>query len=219
MTGEFLPIAAGAGYKNGFGVQLPIAVNRVASVTGQSITGSYIQLAANKVEAGQTKAVIIPFDNYQNLLKNADGSELVNTDPAKAKAIAGKATVQITFTSPVAASELGVAPYNPFLISSLRRDYEVHLPDNAPTDKANKANFGTYDDASNPAIGKYYMNKENAPWAISFTDSFNYPVEGKAISDAYLRFLDWAKSGGTLYKDWYTNTGAGYRNNNNIYTK
>jgi len=219
MTGEYLPVAAGAGYKNGFGVQLPVAASKVASVTGQSLQSNYIQLASNGVEAGQTNAVIIPFDNHENLLKNADGTIQVNTDPAKPKVTASKATVVIKFTSPVPSSELGSAPFNPFLISDRRRAYEIHLPNNAPTDKANKAVFGTYDDNSTPSSARYYMNKENAPWAISFTDTFSYPVEGKSISETYLHFLDWAKSGGTSYKDWYINTASGYRNSSYIYSK
>ncbi|MEJ2883003.1 LruC domain-containing protein [Pedobacter sp. GR22-6] len=219
MTGEYLPVAAGASFKNGFGVQLPVAASKVASVTGQVLQSNYIQLASNGVEAGQARAVIIPFDNHQNLLKNADGTDQVNTNPSKPKVTPTKATVLIKFASPVSAAEIGNAPFNPFLISSLRREYEIHLPDNVPTDKANKSILGTQDDASNQGTGKYYMNKENAPWAISFTDTFVYPIEGRAISDAYLRFLDWAKSGGTAYKDWYTNTGSGYRNTSNLYTK
>src|SRR5215217_846987 len=206
MTGEYLPVAAGAGYKNGFGVQLPVAASKVASVTGQSLQSGYIQLAANGTEAGQTNAVIIPFDNHENLLKNADGTIQVNTDPAKAKVTASKAAVVIKFTSPVTATELGSAPFNPFLISDRRRAYEIHLPNNAPTDKADKAVFGTYDDNSTLSSGRYYLNKNNEPWAISFTDTFSYPIEAKSISSAYLHFLDWAKSGGTSYKDWYINT-------------
>jgi len=219
MTGEFLPAAAGAGYKNGFGVQLPVSPSKVVSVTGQSITGSYIQLASNGTETGQTNTVIIPFDNHENLLKNADGSIQVNTDPAKPKVAATKATVVIKFSTPVATAELGVVPFNPFLISDRRRGYEIHLPNNLPTDKANKAVFGTYDDNSSTTTGRYYMNKNNEPWALSFTDAFSYPIEGKSILDTYLHFLEWAKSGGISYPDWYINTAPGYRNNSNIYNK
>jgi hypothetical protein len=34
-----------------------------------------------------------------------------------------------------------------------------------------------------------------------------------------LHFNDWVKSGGVLYKDWYVNTGTGYRNSLGIYNK
>jgi LruC domain-containing protein len=219
MTGEFLPLAAGAGYKNGFGVQLPVAATKVASVTGQSLLSNYIQFSANGVESGQTNAVIIPFDNHENLLKNADGSIQVNTDLAKPKVTAAKATVVVKFSVPVSAAELGNAPFNPFLISDRRRAYEIHLPNKAPTDKADKAIIGTYNDNGNIGTGRYYLNKDNAPWALSFNDAWSYPIEAKAISDAYLHFLDWAKSGGSSYADWYINTASGYRNNSYIYNK
>jgi len=219
MTGEYMPVAAGATYKNGFGVQLPFAASKVSSVTGQSLLSSYIQLASNGVEAGQTNAVIIPFDNHQNLLSSSDVSGQVNTDPSKPKVTGTKATVVVKFGSAVAASDFGLAPFNPFLISDKRRGYEIHLPNNVPTDKANKTLFGTIDDNSNIAGSRYYLNKDNAPWAISFPDAFSYPIESKSISDTYLHFLDWAKSGGSSYTDWYINTTSGYRNSSNIYNK
>ncbi|PST83363.1 hypothetical protein C7T94_12360 [Pedobacter yulinensis] len=217
MTGDFQPIAAGADFKNGFGVQLPVASSAVASVSGQSLTNGYVTQAANGVEAGQARAVIIPFDNHENLLKNADGSPQVNTDPSKAKATGSIASVTVRFTSPVTTAALGTAPYNPFLISNRRRAYEVHLPNNVPTDKADKSLFTTGADNSAPATGRYYLDKNNSPWALNFADAFSYPSETKSISSTYLRFLDWAKSGGTSYLDWYVNTAAGYRQTNNIY--
>jgi LruC domain-containing protein len=219
MTGEFLPVAAGAAYKNGFGVQLPIAASAVASVTGQSLLKNYIQLAANGVESGQAKAVFIPFDNHENLLKNADGSTQVNSDPNKPKATATQATIVIKFTSPVPMANLGNAPFNPFLIVNQVRGTEIHLPNNTPTDKMNNSLFGTFDDNSSSTSGKYYLSNESSPWALSFPDMFSYPIEGKPITDAYLRYNDWVKSGGVSYKDWYINTAVGYRNTSSIYSK
>jgi LruC domain-containing protein len=219
MTGEFLPVAAGAAFKNGFGVQLPIAASAVAAVTGQSLLKNYIQLASNGVEAGQAKAVFIPFDNHENLLKNADGSTQVNSDPSKPKAAATQATIGIKFTSPIPMATLGNSPFNPFVIVNQVRGMEIHLPNNAPTDKVTASALGTYDDNSSSATGKYYLSKENSPWALSFPDMFSYPVEGKPITDAYLRYNDWVKSGGVSYKDWYISTVTGYRNNSFIYSK
>ncbi|TDQ07539.1 LruC domain-containing protein [Pedobacter metabolipauper] len=219
MAGEYQPVAAGASYKNGFGVQLPISASLVSSVTGQSLQSSYIQLASNGVESGQSKAVLIPFDNYENLLRNPDGSAQVNTDPAKSKVTPSKVTLAIKFISPVAAADLGTAPFNPFLIINLKRGYEVHLPFNSPTDKVTSSLFGTGDDNSNPATGRYYLGKDNSPWALSFTDMFSYPIEGSPITNGYMHFNEWATSGGTTFKDWYVNTAAGFRNGTYIYSK
>lgn len=219
MTGEYVPVAAGAAYKNGFGVQLPIAASAVAAVTGQSLLKNYIQLTSSKVESGQAKAVIIPFDNHENLLKNPDGSAQVNTDVNRSKVNPGQATVNVKFTEPIPMTTLGYAPFNPFLIANQIRGTEVHLPNMPATDKALPSLFGTGDDNSALSTGKYYLSKENAPWALSFTDSFNYPTEGKPITEAYLHFNDWVRSGGVSYKDWYINTATGYRNALGIYLK
>ncbi|RYE50131.1 MAG: LruC domain-containing protein, partial [Sphingobacteriales bacterium] len=219
MTGEYLPVAAGAAYKNGFGVQLPIAASAVASVTGQSLLKNYIQLSPNKVESGQAKAVIIPFDNHENLLRNPDGSSQVNTDPNKPKVTPTQATVNIKFNEPIPMATLGYAPFNPFLIVNQVRGTEIHLPNTSATDKALSALFGTGDDNSILSTGRFYLSKENLPWALSFTDAFSYPTEGKPITEAYLHFNDWVKSGGASYKDWYINTSAGYRFNLGIFSK
>jgi LruC domain-containing protein len=219
MKGEFTPLASGASFRNGFAVQLPVAASAVGSVTGQQSISNYITFAGNGVESGQSKAVIVPFDNHEALLRNADGSFYINVYPDKAK-IAGKtATVMVTFTSPVPASNLQVSKFNPFLISNMRRGYEIHLPGFAPTEKADSKLFGTADDASAAASGKYYLSKENYPWAINFAGSYNYPIELKPVTEAYPRFAEWARSGGTAVIDWYSNTAAGYRDAAKIYSK
>jgi LruC domain-containing protein len=220
MTGDYSVAAAGASFKNGFGIQLPVNASVVQSVTGYKLaTGSYISLAGNGVEAGQSKAVIIPFDNFDNLVRNQDFSFFINTLNSKDKVTSQVATVTINFTSPVDAAILKASAINPFLISNLRRGYEVHLPGFAGTDKADAKLFGTEDDRSNAGAGKFYLSAENQPWAINFTDNFSYPLETVNINQAYPRFAEWALSGGLSIVDWYSNTAPGYRNTSNIYSK
>lgn len=220
MTGDYLVAASGASFKNGFGVQLPVSASAVQSVSGYKLSsGTYISLAANGVESGQSKAVIIPFDNHDLMVHNADYSFFINTLNAKDKVTSQTASVVVNFVSPVDAATLKASAFNPFLISNLRRGYEVHLPGFAPTDKADSKLFGTDDDKSSASTGKYYLSADNQPWAINFTESFSYPLETININQAYLHFADWALSGGTTYTDWYSNTAAGYRNTNNIYLK
>jgi LruC domain-containing protein len=219
MKGEFTPIASGAAFHNGFAVQLPVAASAVSTVTGQQNISQYISFANNGVELGQSKAVIVPFDNHEALLKQADGSSFINVYPDKEK-IAGKtATVMVTFASPIEASVLQVSTFNPFLISDLRRGYEIHLPGFPPTDKADKSLFGTGDDNSVPGSSKYYVSKENYPWAINFPSTYNYPIELQPVTQAYPHFADWARSGGVSFPDWYSNTVLGYRDASKIYSK
>ncbi|MBS7566617.1 LruC domain-containing protein [Mucilaginibacter sp. Bleaf8] len=218
MKGEFVPLASGASFHNGFGVQLPVAASAVSAVSGQKAISNYIKFAGNGVEAGQSKAVIIPFDNHEAVMKNADNSYFINTMTDKPKVTTSTVTVNVTFASPVAQSSLQPSTFNPFLISDLRRGYEIHLPGYAPTDLVDSKLFGTDDDASSSTT-KYYVSKENWPWAISFSTEFKYPVELQSINQAYPHFLEWAGSNGATYTDWYSNTAAGYRVDSKIYSK
>ena len=217
IAADFAPIAAGANYENGLGIQLPFTSASVATVTGQKITNGYIKLNANNTEAGQPNAVIIPFDGTKQLINNPNGASFVNTDMSLNKVSGDTSHLLITTVSPVA----GVDPatFNPFLISNKRRGYEVHLPGFAPTSLADKALLGTNSDASNAATGVYYVTKNNYPFALNFADGFSYPTETTSINTAYLHFFDWTLSGGKSYIDWYKNSGAGYQVNSSIYSK
>ncbi|RYY36569.1 MAG: LruC domain-containing protein [Sphingobacteriaceae bacterium] len=220
LTADFVPLASGASFKNGFGLQLPVNASQIASATGQKLSaGTYISTASNGVEAGQTKAVIIPFDDQDNVLKYPDLSFFVNTIMDKPKATGTTVTVEVTFTAPVEQANLLPSAFNPFLISNKRRGYEIHLPGFAPTDKADAKLFGTADDASKASTGKYYLSGENWPWAISYNTSVQYPIETAPINKAYLHFAEWAQSGGTSFTDWYSNLTSGFRNTSLLFTK
>ncbi|MGL1283103.1 DUF4842 domain-containing protein, partial [Vibrio parahaemolyticus] len=80
MYANFQPIANGASFQDGFGIQFPFSSSNVASVTGASTTANYIKFNNNGTEAGQPNAVIIPFDNMRSILSNPNGVFFVNTD-------------------------------------------------------------------------------------------------------------------------------------------
>ncbi len=217
LFGDYSVKAAGATFLNGFGVQFPFSPSVVSQVTGQKAVSNYILKSANGTEASQSKAVIIPFDNYQALVTRPSGFE-VNTQMSAPVASSDTAHIYVGFTSPLALADFGTAPFNPFIISNLRRGYEVHLPGNLPTDLANTKLFNTAQDYTHPSQNYYYKSQKAWPWGLNFAESFDYPSEGGAINNAYTHFLQWAQSGGTQYKDWYKDV-SGYRNNNLIYRK
>lgn len=222
MTAEFLPVASGATYKNGFGIDLGIANSQVKSVNGYKHSRNYIKLNSNGTEAQQDNAVIVPFDDAQNLLLDAGGNFSMNTFMEQANVKASPIRMNIVFNSGVStngniSNSLVLGNLNPFLISNMNRGAEVHLPGFKPTKLADLALLGQGNDATNTAKGIYYVNKDNYPWALNFTESFLYPTEGTAINNAYLHFFEWAASGGAIFKDWYNN--PNYRNNSLVYTK
>lgn len=216
LNADLTVVASGASIHNGLGIDLPIDAALVKSVTGQRLNAGYIQLNANGTEAGQKDAVIIPFDNHEDLLHYYDYSYFINVDPAKQRIKGDTVHIEVTFAKPLDKSYISKAPFNPFLISNMRRDHEVHLAGEKPTDKANTALFNTDDD--NSKAGTYYLSKDKYPWALNFvTGGFAYPVERAPIQTAYLHYQDWIQWGGKKYADWYSNTQAGYRNDANIF--
>jgi LruC domain-containing protein len=99
-------------------------------------------------------------------------------------------------------ADVGTYPFNPFIFTTTR-GHEVHLPGKANTALANVSLFGTGKDNSNPSEGRYYKTSGNLPWALHMPVVFQYPSEKTSIISAYLKFAEWAQSGGTSYPNWY----------------
>jgi LruC domain-containing protein len=132
------------------------------------------------------------------------------------------APVPITITMPPVpatydANNFSLTTWNPFIFINQKRGHELHLLDHPPTNHYNPNYFNTVDDRSNLANNKYYLSQNKLPWALDFPVEFQYPFEKKEITRAYLHFREWAESGGKLFTDWYTNTGAAYRETQYIY--
>jgi len=214
---KFYVRAVGASFENGFGFQLDnVLPVHVATVTGYSLESSYISLNANGTEANQSKAVVIVFDNADNVINRPSTGSFYNTMPNTPTGISDTVYINLHFSTPVTSAILGTPPYNVFLIKNKIRDIEVHMPDYLPTSLANPTYFGTDDDTSDPATGRYYKSATNLPWAINTPVKFDYTYEEIPIIEGYNHFGTWAESSGVSYPDWYTNM-AGYRTENKIY--
>lgn len=188
-----------ASMHNGFGFQLGIPPELVASVTGGRYTKGYTQLEGNGVEKRQQKAVIIAFEDAQAHYNESDpdNSELM--------------VLSINLLQGVSRSEIGFAPYNPFIMSNGERGREVHLPGYKPTSLVHIPYFGSQDDDSVLGTGYMYKTDEELPWALHLPELFAYPPDSVQISDAFLLFLPWVYSNGVSDTDWYSDK-PGYRN-------
>jgi len=218
ITATFKIRAFGASFQNGFGFQIPGPVNPShLTVSGYSITDTYISLESNGVETGQTKPTIIVFDNAFAQMKHPGSGTGVNTDPAAPYVQPKTLTVTINFKpNTYSINDVNIADFNPFIIINKDRSREVHLPGYAPTNLAGSQFFGTYDDASIPSQNKYYVTSNNLPWALNVYGSIDYMKEKVDILEGFLKFAEWAMSGGTAFPDWYKNL-SGYRENFKIY--
>ncbi|MBX7124699.1 MAG: LruC domain-containing protein [Cyclobacteriaceae bacterium] len=209
--GTFQVRAMGAAYKNGFGVQWPVPSSNVLKATSSS--GRSSGNDGNGLELNQSNAVLILFDNAQDLFGT---SAFVNTVQGNSFVKPVTITSNLTFVKPVPMADIGYVPFNPFIFVNGDRTAEVHLPDMLPTDAANLKLLGTQADSSVPDQGRYYKSGNNLPWAINIAQSFDYPLENRVVSDAFVNFATWAKSAGIQNKDWYT-TKSGNRDDTKIY--
>ncbi len=228
ITATFVIDAFGASFHNGFGFQLPnVKPDQIISVTGSDLaSNSIFTLASNGLEKGQSKATVIVYDDSWRLMPYPGKGIGVNTEMDVPYVKPDTIVMQMVFYKngafapggPVKYSTLDIGNFNPFLVVNQQRGVEIHLPNHAPTDLANKALLGTGDDNSNPATGRYYKTKKNLPWAINIPQAFVWPIEKQDITGAYNYFGEWAESNGVIFPDWYKDK-PGYRNSDLLYTK
>lgn len=198
LDGTFRVKAAGASFLNGMGVQLPLSPSQVRSVEGAHLTERFIATGANGVESGQSRAVIVVFDNAYTVVRPPAGYYL-NTQREAPRVEPAAVSIHVELASPATLSE--TAPFNPFAIINRTRGKEVHLPGRNPTDLADPALFGTGDDRST-AMG-YYRSAANLPWALNLATAWRHPVERAPIVQAYRYFASWAESSGRVHADWF----------------
>jgi LruC domain-containing protein len=210
--------AMGASFRNGFGIEIPIDPEDVASVTGQVLNSGLVTLNANGTEAGQSNAVIIVFEDGYDILSYPGAGTGINTDEDAPYVEPETVNLYITLTQPRPINIVGIPSYNPFIFTNQDRTTEVHLPDKPPTDLADQSKFGTFGDDSNPDQNRYYKTDNNLPWAVHVIESFDYPSEKSRVTDSYLNFGNWAETSGQNHSSWFR-AEPGNRNEQLIYNK
>ena len=214
----FIVRANGARMHNGFGFELPDAAAGILTnveVSGYSHTQGIITIdGTTKLESAQTNPVVIAFDDTWDLMQGISNTYSGSFTPYDSVEI----KIEVTGGGPFTAANFSLNTWNPFLFIEQTRGREVHLIDYTPTDLMTTTYFGTGHDASVPGTGDYYKTNTDYPWGMEFETTYSHTVELRGPSIAYLHFIEWIQSGGTLYTDWYSNTGVGYRNTAYIYT-
>lgn len=199
IEGKYRLKATGGTNPNGFAVEFPFLHSQVAEVDG------------GRLEPGQENAVVILFQNMRSEMQHW------NVFPGQAWSKPKDYRFTITLKPEFTLDCFCKSRLNPFIWTT-QRDIEVHLPGKKPTQLANPSLFGTSDDGSY-SQGLYYVSGANLPWAMDIPlPDFQYPVEKGDISLAYPFLRKWAESGGALFKDWYSNPHASYRNAGLIYS-
>lgn len=124
------------------------------------------------------------------------------------------ASLSITFDNAKTRSQMGNAPYNPYIFATFDRGREVHLPNHHPSSRVDQNRFGQGDDDSNLYdFSKTYKTSDSMPWALNMPYSWLHPTSGDNIVNVYADYRQWAESGGLTSSDWYTKN----YNSNRVY--
>jgi LruC domain-containing protein len=206
VEGEWNLLATGGEFQNGAGVQFPLPKGSATN---------FVSSNSLSPEAGQDSLVVILFKNGRAEQATWNTRSTEPASPAK------KYTFAFDITNGPTLIAMGAGGYNPFIWNSTPgygRGYETHLQGKKGTNLVDSKLFNTLDDKST-TNNKTYSTATQQPWAIEIPQaSFAYPLEAQDISRTYLKFASWASSGGTKDVDWYSNTGAGYRDASKIFT-
>ena len=120
--------------------------------------------------------------------------------------------LELSYQTPLESSA-NLASVKPFIYRSEGdKNWEVHIPMEAPTAKMNTSYFGTEDDCSDPSKGLYFVREGNYPFAFYLAGAnisvFENTIlkrenESKRIDELFPGFLEWSISKGTTNQDWY----------------
>ena len=127
------------------------------------------------------------------------------------------ATYRITAKYDAPIDEAQAGTIKPFIYRTDRdgltagKRWEVHIPYEAPTARAEMSFFGTNDDKSVPEKGIYSVRAENYPFAFFLSGANDGDVaklldqtnEKSPIDQVYPAYAEWAATNGEKNKDWY----------------
>ncbi|MCK8043449.1 LruC domain-containing protein [Shewanella sp. 1CM18E] len=214
--------AMGAAYHNGFAVHLPgVSRNKIKeSLISWSIDN--IQQTESPLETGQTNAVFVFTQDLSDFVTLEQGCEYLRTETGCESAFRTTWSFDIPFESPVDESLVPAFPYDPFIFATPNTDHglaaknvvganpgrqlEIHLKNQAPTDKFSTNYFGARDDSSNPGAGQYFQDENGMAWAIEIPVDWKHPKEKERLDNAYTEFVDFAAdSTGNTNPTWYEN--------------
>lgn len=160
-------------------------------------------ITMKKMAAGSTVAEEASFTK--------EGNVYYLTDDIKGE-IGTTYILELTYGSALSSSSQ-MASIQPFIYRSEGdKNWEVHIPMEAPTAKMNKDYFGKDDDCSDPDSGLYFVREGNYPFAFYLKcadiNAFKETIlkrenESIPINEFFPDFLNWSKSGGTTNQDWY----------------
>lgn len=212
-------VAAGALYKNGFGIRLPGVPSSAVDTDNLEFEISTTGSDESPLEANRREAIFIIAENVFQHVTPGPSCDFYRSEFECGADLEFKFSLTVPFIEPQTVELSGL--FDPFLfatpgefhgahfIEPPGRSYEVHLKNQSPTEAFDRSLFaGVGQDASNPDQGLYFLTDSGMPWALEVGNDWRHPYEYVEISAAYPDFPAFATSGGTENQDWYLDSNA-----------
>lgn len=210
--------ALGASYPSGFAVRLPkvLATNIATSKLRLQHSDRVVQ--QSPLETDMSEASFIITENLNDEVPT--GCNYYRSLVDCRQELSFDFSLNISFNQAVALTDMPAAPYDPFIFATPGRYHgdgfaqhpgrglEIHLPDQAPTEKFNANFFNLFDDTSDPQIGRYFKTTNNLPWALMIFDKWQWPKERADLLQAYPQFRAFTESSGQQSLDWFSPSNA-----------
>lgn len=208
--------AVGASYHNGFAFNLPGILRETVNENAIRYTINDVPQTTSPLEAGRSEAIAIITNDVWDFVTAGEDCKYHRTESGCGSKIQMRFSMTLPMNNVIPVEQMPDFPYDPFLFATQGndhgyvfgqppgREYEIHLPDKAPTEAFRTDFFGRGQDKSEPENGRYFVNENGMPWAINVGVEWQYPLEYMDVIYAYPLFPNFVANQGLASSDWYT---------------
>ncbi|MCP4588059.1 LruC domain-containing protein [Pseudoalteromonas sp.] len=223
IEGELVGI--GASYHNGFAVRLAQSSGgSLKRILRNQVNESEISLIINNevqthtvLEEGVDDAILIIMPDTWSYVSSQSGCSFFRTENGCYTSSKVGFTLSVSLNTGVSSVNAPKYTLDPFIFGAAGfshgqflsgkdpRSWEVHLKNQAPTEKFDQSffNYPESDDASNNLFGYYFQSPTGLPWAIEVGAEWAHPKEKVDITLAYSEFKIFAESSGRESTLWF----------------
>lgn len=192
--------ARGASLHSGFALRLlGIEANNFDEASLQ-VDG---QTFAKNPEADQSDLVIQLWDDSHKYTNTGQAGECSHFNTKKDCPELDPVAFELDVKFAVPVSALMHSTMDFFIFRTDYRGREIHFADYPPTDLFDETQFGRVEDTSDEAVGRYFRNADNLPWAVKIPEQWRHPREYIDILWAYPDYEAWVESAGQTANDWH----------------
>ena len=211
-------LALGAGYHNGFAIQLDGVPTSAVDTNTTSLFINGIKTDVSPLEANSESedAVLIISNDLTSYLSTANACDYYRTQvncDAYESLNEFRFNLVVALSQAVPANQSPSNELNPFIFATPGiyhgddfavppgRSLEIHLKNKPVSARFDQSFFGLADDSSDSS--NTFITANGMPWALEVPGLWSHPLEKRDLLAAYPNFREFVESNAELSKTWY----------------